>query len=151
MAAYPVMIAQGSGHIVNTASLAGLTPVPGFTAYAATKHAVVGLSISLRGEAARRGVRVSVVCPGVIDTPLKDSMTLLNVDRDTAFKSVPLKLHSPAACARVIVRGVERNRAIITVTGVAKLLWLRHRLSPALTTKLVELAARRSPLLAPAR
>lgn len=43
-AAYPVMIRQGSGHIVNTASVAGLSPVPGLVAYAATKHAVVGLS-----------------------------------------------------------------------------------------------------------
>lgn len=81
VAAYPVMIAQGFGHIVNTASAAGITPTPGLTGYATTKHAVVGLSTSLRGEAARHGVRVSVVCPGLIDTPIKDNMTLLNTDR----------------------------------------------------------------------
>ena len=51
-AAYPLMLQQRSGHIVNTASAAGLGPTPGFTAYAATKHAIVGLSTSLRGEAA---------------------------------------------------------------------------------------------------
>jgi len=47
-AAYPIMVGQGFGHIVNTASMAGLIPTPGCTGYAATKHAVVGLSESLR-------------------------------------------------------------------------------------------------------
>jgi len=68
-AAYTVMIAQRSGHIVNTASLAGLLPAPGLTPYAMTKHAVVGLSLSLRAEAAAYGVRVTAVCPGFVDTP----------------------------------------------------------------------------------
>jgi NAD(P)-dependent dehydrogenase (short-subunit alcohol dehydrogenase family) len=51
-AAYPVMVRQGDGHIVNTASLAGLLPAPGLAPYGATKWAVVGLSLSLRGEGA---------------------------------------------------------------------------------------------------
>src|SRR5580693_1197639 len=72
VAAYPVMIRQGRGHIVNTASLAGLLPSPMLTPYGMTKHGVVGLSESLRMEGADHGVRVSVVCPGVIDTPLLD-------------------------------------------------------------------------------
>ena len=50
VAAYPIMIRQGFGHIVNTASLAGLIPTPGAAAYATTKHALVGLSTALRGE-----------------------------------------------------------------------------------------------------
>ncbi len=69
-AAYPVMIRQGRGHIVNTASLAGLIPHPMLVPYATAKHAVVGLSLSLRGEATLYGVRVSVLCPGIIDTPI---------------------------------------------------------------------------------
>jgi NAD(P)-dependent dehydrogenase (short-subunit alcohol dehydrogenase family) len=72
VAAYPIMIRQGRGHIVNTSSLAGLLPSPMLTPYGMTKHGVVGLSESLRMEAAAHGVRVSVVCPGVIDTPLLD-------------------------------------------------------------------------------
>ena len=71
-AVYPLMVRQRSGHIVNTASLAGLLPAPGATAYAMTKHAVVGLSLSLRGEAAAYGVRVTAVCPGVVETPILD-------------------------------------------------------------------------------
>ena len=62
-AAYQIMINQGFGHIVNTASMAGLMPSPGAVAYAATKCAVVGLSQSLRAKAAHFGVRVSVLCP----------------------------------------------------------------------------------------
>jgi NAD(P)-dependent dehydrogenase (short-subunit alcohol dehydrogenase family) len=53
-ASYKIMMAQGFGHIVNTASMAGLMPGPGNVAYTTTKHAVVGLSKSLRAEAAHR-------------------------------------------------------------------------------------------------
>ena len=69
-AAYSVMLSQGYGHIVNTASMAGLLPMPTAVSYATTKHAVVGLSKSLRVEAASYGVRVSVLCPGFIRTPI---------------------------------------------------------------------------------
>lgn len=69
-AALPVMKAQGFGHIVNTASVAGLAPLPGAAAYTASKHAVVGLSAALRIEAAAFGVRVSALCPGFVRTPI---------------------------------------------------------------------------------
>src|SRR6516164_10920473 len=51
-AAYPLMLRQGFGHIVNTASMAGLVPAPWIVSYTAAKHAVVGLSLALRIEAA---------------------------------------------------------------------------------------------------
>ena len=69
-AVYPIMIKQRSGHIVNTASMAGLVATPGAANYTATKHAVVALSKALRLEAERHGVQVSVLCPGVIRTPI---------------------------------------------------------------------------------
>lgn len=69
-AAYPHFIAQGYGHLVNIASLAGLVPAPFLAPYAMTKHAVVGLSKTLRIEAARHGVRVTAICPGAIRTPI---------------------------------------------------------------------------------
>ena len=68
-AVYPIMIRQHSGHIVNTASMAGLV-TSGMASYTATKHAVVALSKTLRLEAERHGVQVSVFCPGVIRTPM---------------------------------------------------------------------------------
>ncbi|MHB8696273.1 MAG: SDR family oxidoreductase, partial [Solirubrobacteraceae bacterium] len=71
-AAYPGMVARASGHIVNIASVAGLAPAPLFAPYATSKFAVMGLSLSLRAEAATHGVGVTVVCPGAIETPLLD-------------------------------------------------------------------------------
>jgi NAD(P)-dependent dehydrogenase (short-subunit alcohol dehydrogenase family) len=73
-AAYPVMARQGSGHIVNTASIAGLMAPAYMAPYVAVKHAVVGLSMSLRGEAKAHGVNVTAVCPGWTDTAILDSM-----------------------------------------------------------------------------
>lgn len=67
----PGMIARGSGHLVYTASAAGLLGVPGMAVYSATKHAVVGLAESIRLElrrAGHRGVGTTIVCPSFIDT-----------------------------------------------------------------------------------
>lgn len=71
----PRLLAQQEGHVVNTASLAGLTTIPFMSPYAATKHAVVGLSEALALELAMLGspVRVSVLCPGFIRTRIHES------------------------------------------------------------------------------
>ena len=131
-AAYPRMIEQGHGHIVNMASLAGLAPMTFGAAYSTTKHAVVGLSTSMRAEGADRGVNVSVVCPGFIDTPLKRVSTFLGVDRSKMLANFPFKFHDPKYCARVLLRGVRRNKAVITVTPFAAFAWLLFRFSPSL-------------------
>jgi NAD(P)-dependent dehydrogenase (short-subunit alcohol dehydrogenase family) len=146
-AAYPLMVRQGFGHIVNTASAAGLGPTPGAVTYAMTKHGVVGLSVSLRAEAAAHGVKVSVVCPGFIDTPIKERATYLNTDLETALETFPFKLHAPDDLARAVVRGVARNKAIIVFTILARAGWYLYRLSPSLAIRLMQLAADRSPLL----
>lgn len=140
-AAYPVMVRQGFGHIVNTASLAGLTPAPGLAPYAATKHAVVGLTTSLRVEGADLGVRASVICPGVIETPLVHNIptvdpALVGTNMDDYMGEFPLKPYPVKRCAQDVLRGVRKNRAIIVVTGHAKLLWMLWRLSPTLQLRL---------------
>jgi len=131
-AVYPVMIEQGSGHIVNTASLAGLLPFPLGVPYAMTKHAVVGLSLSLRAEARIHGVRVSAVCPGVIDTPILDGEGPPDLPRTRlAGRGREMFMHSnrgpaypPERLAEDVLRGIERNQAIIVAPGRARIPWL---------------------------
>ncbi len=137
-AAYKIMMAQGFGHIVNTASMAGLMVSPGGVAYAATKYAVVGLSISLRAEAANMGIRVSVVCPGVIRTPILEGMgkygkMLINIPPEQMRQLwEKLKPMSPNLFAKKVLNSVAKNKAIIIVPSWWKLYWWINRLSPSL-------------------
>ena len=142
-AAYAVMIRQGTGHIVNTASVAGLIPSPGFTAYCASKHAVVGLSTSLRAEAAEYGVKVSVICPGFIKTPMFDSKAV-GMPKDSESRARALRIAmAPEACAARVLDGVAKNKAIIPITGHAKVLWALMRYFPGLVHALIRRTAKR--------
>lgn len=129
-AVYPSMIARGSGHIVNTACVAGLVPFPMTSAYCATKHAVVGLSTSLRSEAAPHGVRVSVVCPGVVSTEMFDRIEYLGVDPRALRQPIDRAMVSPERCAEQMLRGVARNRAVITINAHARMVWWLYRWAP---------------------
>ncbi len=148
VAAYPLMAAQGHGHIVNTASTAGLAPAAMVAAYSASKHAVVGLSGALRAEAATVGVRVSVVCPGAVDTPILDNVLPEDLPPLTAatmtgreyMATVGLKPIPAARFARAALRGVARNRGVIVAPASAKAVWYLQRFAPGL----VEIVGRRT-------
>lgn len=135
-AAYPRMRARGTGAILNTASLAGLVAGPAQGPYVATKHAVVGLSLGLRGDAAPFGVRVSVLCPGWVDTAMLDGVGAdgrpLRDDIPAAGIGDPVP---PADVARAALDGLRRNRAVITVPKAAARVWWAHRLVPSLVEK----------------
>ena len=72
----PVMVAQGKGAVVNTASLAAHIGTRHLAPYTASKHAVLGLTKTTALEVARKGVRVNAVCPGPVDTPMIEAVEL---------------------------------------------------------------------------
>ncbi len=127
-AAYPVMLRQGSGHIVNTASISGLVPWPGQTLYNTTKYAVVGLSHTLRQEAALHGVKVSVVCPGPVDSAIWGAPIL----GQRVEVAAPKGTISVAAAADAIWRGVQANRATIILPARSRLYARLYHLHPNL-------------------
>jgi NAD(P)-dependent dehydrogenase (short-subunit alcohol dehydrogenase family) len=150
-AAYPVMARQRSGHIVNIASVAGLTPPPYLAPYVATKHAVVGLSLSLRGEAKAHKVGVTVVCPGWTDTPILDATGPADLPKPASTPESGIreaaekmgKLYTPQALARDIIRGIDRNKAMVVTPRQARVLWRAMRLSPTGFSALAGVMARR--------
>ncbi len=105
---------QGFGQILNTASSSGLSPTPMFAAYSSIKHAVVGLSTATRIEAASSGVKVNVLCPGVVDTPIIKNNTSHNLRRELLDKGTPFMM-SPERVAKAALKGLVKNRAVIPV------------------------------------
>jgi len=140
LAAYPRMIEQGIGHIVNTASGAGLVTPPLVVAYGATKHAVVGLSTGLRPEAALHGVRVSVLCPGAVETPILDRLPSDDLPATPSapvtarayLKKVRQRPIDADRFAELALRAVARDVGIIVVPRAAASLWYLNRISPRL-------------------
>jgi NAD(P)-dependent dehydrogenase (short-subunit alcohol dehydrogenase family) len=131
-AAYPRMIEQGGGHIVNTASMGGLMAGGLLTPYVMTKHAVVGLSMALRTEAASRGVGVTAVCPAAVDTPILDKGQLGPVKgRDYFLKGQGIKRPvDPDLLAAKVLDAVARNRPLVVEPLQARIAWRLGRLSP---------------------
>jgi short-subunit dehydrogenase len=105
----------------------------------ASKFAVVGLSQGLWVEGADLGVMVSAVCPGFIRTPIFETSPMINFDRQELLNNLSTlgKFSiSSEECARRILKAVARNKPIIVVTGLAKILWWLSRISPTLVMKL---------------
>ncbi|MBV9730956.1 MAG: SDR family NAD(P)-dependent oxidoreductase [Pseudonocardiales bacterium] len=104
----PHLVTAGAGHVVNIASLAGLTPMPFGSAYCASKHAVVAVSETLRAELDMAGlpIGVTVACPGYVRTPLTEAMFTLLQAGDEA----QLAEHLPAGLS---VDQVDQARASV--------------------------------------
>jgi NAD(P)-dependent dehydrogenase (short-subunit alcohol dehydrogenase family) len=129
----PRMLAQGGpAHVVNTASMGGLLTSPLIGPYAAAKHAVVGLSKGLRAELAGTEVGVSVVCPGMVRTPILEGMRA-HLERTGTGQSAEVRflfdaLESGLAAgmpadvaAEMIVRAVKDNQFWVLPNGGAHL------------------------------
>jgi len=133
------MTRQGFGHIVNTSSAAGLLPGPFNAPCNTSKHAVVGLSLSLRIEAADLGVKVSVVCPGFVRTSIYQTAVTVNIPQDKASASarVAAMMMEPPRAAQVILNGVEKNQAVIVFPASIRWVWRAYRVAPALISRLL--------------
>lgn len=140
-AVYPIMIAQGSGHIINTASVAGILPGALAGSYCASKHGVVGLSRTLRIEAKRHGVRVSVLCPGAINTPILSGG---KYGRSTGTEGWEKRRSmEPDIFARKALDAVAKDQPTIVIPKWYTAAWWLDRASPRLSLRLCEAALNR--------
>ncbi len=127
----PMMKQQGSGRVVNTASLAGLVHPPGMGSYNATKAAVVAFSETAAHELAPYGVGCTAVCPSYFRTNLMSSIR--GADTDLAEHVGRLVESSPITAdeiARAVVEGVERGEDLIVPDEPARAAYdakLHHR------------------------
>jgi NAD(P)-dependent dehydrogenase (short-subunit alcohol dehydrogenase family) len=117
-AALPIMLRQGSGHIINTASMMGLVPGVYDAIYSATKHAVVGLSESLYFELHDDGICVSVVCPGAVAT------------RFFPEGKTPPEAISAKESATTILSGVADKQRLILVPEGLREFWINYYTAP---------------------
>lgn len=131
----PYFKERKQGHIVNIGSLAGLIGMFGYSLYSATKYALVGFSESLRSELKPYGIRVSLVCPPEVKTPLIDKEAKSLPPESRAVKNLAGVL-TPEQVADDIVRTIKKNRFLSVPGGLAKLLYLTHRLSGGHLTRL---------------
>ncbi|AXH96213.1 SDR family NAD(P)-dependent oxidoreductase [Ornithinimicrobium avium] len=141
VAALEQMRPAGRGHVVNVASLAALAPVPGEAVYAASKHAVLGLSLSMLADlrvAGEKGVRISCVCPDGMWTPMLQE----RLDDPGAAMSFSGVLLRPEQVADLVMRVVERPRAVVTAPRWRGLEARVLDLAPGLAVRLAPLVVR---------
>lgn len=129
--ALPGLLAQGSGAIVNVASIAALVPLPWFTLYSTTKAALLNFTHGLRMELDRSGVTAIAVCPGYVKTPFQANALLGNPPR--MLQRTKRFAITPERCAADILRGIERgSRTVITPYWSGMLLHALYFLWPSL-------------------
>lgn len=141
-AVYPYMVQRKSGIIVNTASLGGLSPLPLMTPYSMTKHAVVGLSKSLRLEAKKYGVQVNALCPAAVETPLLKAANPVDLPAVswipdtvrylTRLAGAPYDLGRFASDA---IKEIEADKGVIVLPRKAKWISVIGRIFPWLTER----------------
>jgi NAD(P)-dependent dehydrogenase (short-subunit alcohol dehydrogenase family) len=117
----PPMLAQSQGSIVNVASAAGLIGFRYASAYAASKHGVVGLTRSAALEYATKGIRVNAVCPGFTETPMVANMQETNPKMTEAtIKAIPMRrLGTPDEIAQAILWLCSDDSSFVTGHALA--------------------------------
>lgn len=113
------MLERGRGQIAIMSSLAAFIPLPDSPSYCASKSALLSYGLALRALLADKGVDVSVICPGYITTPMSAKE---NVRKPQEM--------SPDKAAEIILRGLEKNRAVIAFPRTLALLTQLNALLP---------------------
>lgn len=131
---YPIMVAQGAGHIVNTASIAGKTGYATAAAYTASKAAVLEFTRSLAAEAEKYGVKVAAACPGYVDSEIFSQDRIVGADRADLIRDLPVKMMTPDEAASGLLEGVARSKRTIVFPMSARILWTMSIWVPFLIT-----------------
>jgi len=133
----PHLLKRPEAHIVNTSSMGGFLPVPGQTAYGASKAAVKLFSEGLRSELLDTNVKVSVVFPGAIATNITVNSGVATPQEATARDSAKFKTLSAAKAAEIIIDGMEKNKYHILVGQDAKMMDFLSRVMPDRAARLI--------------
>lgn len=128
--------------VVTVSSVAGFVGTFGYTAYAATKFAVIGLSEALRGELKPRGISVSVLCPPDTDTEQLRQENLTKPPETRAI-SGNVKVMQPEAVARALLKGIRKRRFLIIPGAGSRMVYAATRLFPALVRRVMDGDVRR--------
>ncbi len=133
----PSMKAAREGYIVNISSIAGFIGVFGYTAYSASKFAVIGFSESLRGELKPHNIRVSVLCPPDTDTP---QLHEENRTKPPETKAIAgnAGIMSPESVADALLKGMEKGKFMIIPGLEGKFIYLAKRYVPSLVNYVMD-------------
>jgi NAD(P)-dependent dehydrogenase (short-subunit alcohol dehydrogenase family) len=133
----PAMLKRGSGHVVSTASFAGLAGAPGLMTYGVSKAAVVAFSEQLRAECFGTGVSVSVICPAFFKTNLMQSTIGTERIKILGQKMMDRSPDSLDSVADNIMRGIAKQQFLILPTRDVPKQWLLKRFFPSLYFKIL--------------
>lgn len=117
-AVLPTMIQQKSGHFVVTSSVAGKIGTKSRSGYCASKHALHGFFDALRAETHEQGLRVTIVCPGYIKTPISFHALNAQGEKHDRMDDNQSKGMEPSVFARKLIRAVEKQREEVYIGGI---------------------------------
>jgi len=133
----PETIRAGKGgHLLNVSSAAALTGFPWHVAYGASKWGLLGISEVLRYDLMHYNIGVTVVCPGAVETPLKQTVEIVGVDKSIKeFQEIQdrftARAVTPEKVAELIVKAIKKNKFLVfTSSDIKALYWFKRRMFP---------------------